>query len=163
MSKFEFRLQRVLELREQEERTVAARLAEAESAVDEARMAQRAIESIRQRGSQALRSAHQAEPTVGQVRTIGYVIEQLNQHIATAQTRVEKAEETVSQVRTDLTAALQARRVLSRLRERHFEHWRSETNAKDLKAMDELALSRYARRGSDDSGSTDNDSGAGTE
>lgn len=163
MSKFEFRLQRVLELREQEERTVAAKLAEAETAVDEARIAQRAIESIQQRGSQALRSAHQSEPTVGQVRTIGYVIEQLNHHIDGARTRVAQAEEAASQVRTDLTAALQARRVLSRLRERHFEDWRSETNAKDLKTMDELALSRYARRSSDDSGSTNNDSGAGTE
>lgn len=162
MSKFKFRLQQVLDLRERTEREVAAKLAEAETVADEARLAQCALESIQQRGSQALRAAHQSEPTVGQVRTIGFVIEQLNQHIVSAQTRVEQAEEVVSRVRTDLTSALQARRVLSRLRDQHFESWRAESNAKDLRAMDELALTRFARRGSDDT-SNSNDSGAGSE
>lgn len=160
MSAFKFRLQQVLELREQEEKNVAAKLAQAESAADEARLAQRALESIQQRGSQALRSAHQSEPTVGHLNTLGYVIEQLNHHIVNAQSRVDMAEKVVSQARTDLTSALQARRVLSRLRDRHFESWRTEANAKDLKVMDELALSRFTRRGSDDTGGNNNDSGA---
>jgi flagellar export protein FliJ len=160
---FKFRLQPVLELREQEEKEVAARLAEAEAVADEARIAQRALESIQQRGSQSLRAAHQSEPTVGHLNTIGYVIEQLNQHIVNGQSRVEKAEEVVTQTRTDLTSALQARRVLSRLRDRHFESWRAEGNAQEMRAMDELALSRFTRRGTDgrNSGNTDtnNDSG----
>jgi flagellar protein FliJ len=160
VSAFKFRLQQVLELREQAEKEVAAKLAQAESAADEARLAQRALESIQQRGSQALKAAHQSEPTVGHLNTIGYVIEQLNHHIVSAQSRVDTAEQVVSKVRTDLTAALQARRVLSRLRDRHFESWRAETNAKDLKAMDELAIARFTRRGSDDTGGNNNDSGA---
>lgn len=155
MSAFKFRLQQVLELREQQEKQVAAKLAEAEMAADEARMAQRALETIRQSGSQALRSAHGSEPTIGQLKTIGYVIEQLNHHIIDAQSRVEMAEQIVSQARTDLTSALQARRVLSRLRERHYETWRTEGNAQEMRQMDELALARYARR--DENG---NDSGA---
>ena len=156
MSAFKFRLQQVLELREQEEKQVAAKLADAESAADEARLAARALESIRQSGSQALRTAHSSEPTVGHLKTLGYVIEQLNHHIVDAQSRVEKAEQVVNQARTELTAALQARRVLSRLRDRHFATWRAEGNAQDLRAMDELALSRFTRRGSDNN----NDSGA---
>jgi len=156
MSAFKFRLQQVLELREQHEKQVAAKLAEAESAADEARVAQKALETIRQNGSQALRSAHGSEPTIGQLKTIGYVIEQLNHHIIDAQTRVEMAEQVVSQARTDLTSALQARRVLSRLRDRHFANWRVEDNAQQLRQMDELALSRFARRDG-----SDTDSGAG--
>jgi len=154
MSAFKFRLQQVLELREQEEKQIAAKLAEAETAADEARVAQKALESIRQSGSQALRSAHSTEPTIGQLKTIGYVIEQLNHHIIDAQSRVEMAEQLVSQARTDLTSALQARRVLSRLRDRHFATWRAEDNAQEMRQMDELALSRYTRR--DDGG---NDTG----
>jgi flagellar FliJ protein len=156
MSAFKFRLQQVLELREQHEKQVAAKLAEAESAADEARVAQKALETIRQNGSQALRSAHGSEPTIGQLKTIGYVIEQLNHHIIDAQTRVEMAEQVVSQARTDLTSALQARRVLSRLRDRHLANWRVEDNAQQLRQMDELALSRFARRDG-----SDTDSGAG--
>jgi flagellar FliJ protein len=155
MSAFKFRLQSVLELREQQERTVAAKLAEAESAADEARVAQNALEAIRQNGGAAMRKAHASEPTVGQLKTIGYVIEQLNHHIVDAQTRVEEAEQLVTQARTDLTSALQARRVLSRLRDRHFDTWKADNNSQDLRQMDELALTRFTRR--DDSG---NNSGA---
>jgi flagellar FliJ protein len=157
MSVFKFRLQQVLELREQHEKQVAAKLAEAESAADEARNAHRALENIKQGGSQALRDAHGDEPTVGQLKTIGYVIEQLNHHIIDAQTRVEIAEQVVNQARTDLTSALQARRVLSRLRDRHFANWRAEDNAEQLRQMDELALARYARR---DDNNTDSGAGA---
>jgi flagellar FliJ protein len=155
MSAFKFRLQSVLELREQQERTVAGKLAEAESAADEARLAQKALETIQQRGSAAMRQAHASEPTIGQLKTIGYVIEQLNHHIVDAQSRVEEAEQLVTQARTDLTSALQARRVLSRLRDRHFDTWRADSNAQEMKQMDELALTRFTRR--DDSG---NNSGA---
>jgi flagellar protein FliJ len=146
MSAFKFRLQQVLDLREQHEKQTAAKLAEAETAADEARVAQKALETIRQSGSAALRTAHASEPTIGQLKTIGYVIEQLNHHIVDAQSRVEMAEQLVTQARTDLTSALQARRVLSRLRDRHFTAWRSEDNAQDMRAMDELALSRFTRR-----------------
>ena len=158
MSAFKFRLQQVLELREQEEKQVAAKLAEAETVADEARLAQKALETIRQSGSQALRSAHQNEPTIGQLKTIGYVIEQLNHHIVDAQSRVEMAEQLVTQARTDLTSALQARRVLSRLRDRHFQTWRVEDNAQEMKQMDELALTRFSRR--DTGSAAGNDTGA---
>ncbi len=158
MSAFKFRLQQVLELRENHEKQVAAKLAEAETAADEARVAQKALETIRQSGSQALRTAHASEPTVGQLKTMGYVIEQLNHHIVDAQSRVEIAEQRVTETRTDLTSALQARRVLSRLRDRHFAAWRSEGSAQEMRQMDELALSRFTRR--DDNS---NDSGAGSE
>jgi flagellar protein FliJ len=156
MSAFKFRLQQVLELREQQEKQVAAKLAQAQSAADEARLAQQALESIQQTGSEAIRSAHAGEATVGQLKTIGYVIEQLNHHIVDAQTRVETAEQAVTQARTDLTSALQARRVLSRLRDRHFANWRAEDSAEQLRQMDELALSRFARRDGNNS-----DSGVG--
>ncbi|MGH7619136.1 MAG: flagellar export protein FliJ [Gemmatimonadaceae bacterium] len=157
MSAFKFRLQSVLELREQQEKQVAAKLAEAETAADEARVAHRALETIRQSGSEAMRTAHGSEPTIGQLKTIGYVIEQLNHHIVDAQTRVEMAEQIVTRARTDLTSALQARRVLSRLRDRHFAHWRTEDNAHERRQMDELALSRFARR---DENNTDSGAGA---
>ncbi len=147
MSAFKFRLQQVLELREQHEKQVAAKLADAETAANEARLAQKALETIRQSGSAALRTAH--EPTIGQLKTIGYVIEQLNHHIVDAQSRVEMAEQLVAQARTDLTSALQARRVLSRLRDRHFATWRVEDNAQEMRQMDELALTRFTRREDD--------------
>ena len=106
MSIFKFRLQQVLELREQTEKQVAAKLAEAESAADEARQAKKALETIQQGGSQALRAAHASEPTIGQLKTIGYVIEQLNHHIVDAQTRVESRSKPCPETRTDLTSAL---------------------------------------------------------
>jgi len=150
MSGFKFRLQQVLDIREQSEKQAAAKLAEAEATADEARIAQRALETIQEHGSRELHRAHASEPTIGQLKTLGYVIEQLNYHIADAQTRVDSAENAVSEKRTDLTAALQARRVLSRLRERHFTTWRTADNAEQMRQMDELALSRFVRRDDND-------------
>ena len=152
MSAFRFRLQQVLDLREQHEKQVAARLAEAEAAADEARVAQKTLEAIREGGAQALHDAHESVPTIGHLKTIGYVIEHLNRHIVDAQGRVEVAEHLVTQTRTDLTSALQARRVLSRLRERHFATWRVEDGAEEMRQMDELALARFTRRSDDDTG-----------
>jgi flagellar FliJ protein len=150
VSAFKFRLQQVLDLREQHEKTIAAKLADAESAADEARVAHQELEAIRQGGSLALHNAHESVPTIGHLKTIGYVIEQLNRHIIDAQGRVDVAEQLVSRTRTDLTSALQARRVLSRLRDRHFEAWRVEDGAHEMKQMDELALGRFVRRGNGD-------------
>ena len=165
MGVFKFRLQQVLDIRQQTERQAAARLADAEAIADEARLAQQALEAVQERGSQALHQAHANEATVGQLKTIGYVIEQLNHQIIDAQTVVDAvdaslrltdppglldehpaAAQKVSESKTDLTAALQARRVLSRLRDRHFTTWRTADNAQQLKQMDELALSRFVRR-----------------
>jgi flagellar export protein FliJ len=56
------------------------------------------------------------------------------------------AEQLVTQARADLTSALQARRVLSRLRDKHFTNWQQEDNAQEMRTMDELALTRYTRR-----------------
>lgn len=154
MSVFKFRLQQILELREKQEMQSAAKLAEAETAANEARAARTTLESIRQSGARALHAAHAAEPTIGHLKTIGYVIEQLGHHIAGAQSRVDDADQIVDTTRTELTSALQARRVLSRLRERHLANWRVEDNAQDLRQMDEVALSRFTRRDDDDATGT---------
>lgn len=144
MNAFKFRLQSVLELRERDERSAGVKLADAENKADEARVAQQALEEIRQKGAAAMHVAH--APTIGQINTIGYVLEQLNHHITDAQTRVAAAEQVVTQARTDLTSALQARRVLSKLRDKHFENWQKEDNAQEMKEMDEFALARFARQ-----------------
>ena len=154
MSAFKFRLQQVLDLREKQETQSAAKLADAESVADEARIARDALETIQNSGTRAMHEAHAAEPTIGHLKTIGYVIEQLNNHIVGAQSRVDEAEKLVDKTRTELTSALQARRVLSRLRERHLASWRVEDNAQSLRHMDEIALSRFTRREEDDATGT---------
>ena len=73
------------------------------------------------------------------------------------------AEDLVTQARTDLTSALQARRVLSRLRDRHFETWRAEGNAQDLRQMDELALARFARRDNNGNNNNNNNNNNGND
>jgi flagellar export protein FliJ len=146
MNAFRFGLQKVLHLREQHEHQVAAKLSDAEAVAVEAREAHRALDEIRNAGTRALQAAHSEDSTVGRLRTIGYVIEQFNQRVVDAQSRVHIAEERVDQAKGELMAALQARRVLTRLRDRHFVGWRTEHDAEELRKMDELALVRHARR-----------------
>jgi flagellar export protein FliJ len=154
MGAFKFRLQSVLELRERDERDAGVKLADAETKADEARVAKQALEAIREKGAAAMHVAH--APTIGQINTIGYVLEQLGHHIADAQTRVAAAEQVVTQARAELTSALQARRVLSKLRDKHFENWQKEDNAQEMKQMDEFALARFARQAKNGTGGAAN-------
>jgi flagellar export protein FliJ len=146
MSAFKFSLQQVLDLREQHQQQVAIKLSNAQAEAAEARDAQRVLEEIRHAGAEALQTAHGGEDsTVGQLRTLAYVIEQLNHRVIDAQERVEATTHIVDQARAELSAALQARQVLTRLRDRHFAGWRAQADGDAIREMDEVALVRHVR------------------
>ena len=136
---FRFRLQNVLDFREQQERALASQLAHAETLE---RHAQARLD-----GLQATRvaSAEQAAGprSVGELANMAFVLEQLDDHIASAQETVVAANETVSQVKGALTVAFQDRRVLDRLRDRHAETHRASEDSHDRRMMDEIAITRY--------------------
>ena len=140
---FKFRLQRLLELREQKERDRALALAQAEAARDAARQALTAMETTRAEGLARLHAEHGAEHTVGQLRNLGFVLEQLDRQLAVASAAVSAAETQTEARRQELGAAHTERRVLDRLRERHEGEWREEAVQADRQTMDAIALARF--------------------
>lgn len=96
---FKFRLQRLLDLREQKEREMAAELARAEGAVDAARAELANLDAVRAIGRERLHAAHAADGTVGELRNLVFVLEQLDAQVTNAQASVDAAEDAAARAR----------------------------------------------------------------
>lgn len=142
---FRFRLQQVLELRERREREVATALAEARGAREEAQTRLAELRAMRETSANGARTT--AARPVGELAQMALLLTQLDDHIESAHEAVTAADETVAHVQEALTVALQDRRVLDRLRERHEATHRAESDQRDRRTMDDIALGRYTRNG----------------
>lgn len=143
---FQFRLQRVLELREKTEQEAATRLAEARDQAEAAHAAYALLESIHEQGIEARARAQGAPRTAGQLQNASYVIEHLNRQLQEAHGVTEAANANVHRLLGEFTVAFQDRRVLDRLKERKHEEWKADAVQTDREQMDGIALVRFARR-----------------
>ncbi|MEO8620363.1 MAG: flagellar export protein FliJ [bacterium] len=148
MSNFNFRLQKVLDLKQRHAQAAATRLVVAQHRADDARDAADALASIRHAGSAQLAAAHSGTSTAGQLQNISFLLERLDERRDQAALLAFTAQESVADAQGELTLAHQARRALDRLRERQFGDWQQTLNRNDSQTMDALALTRFARRAS---------------
>lgn len=144
---FNFRLQRVLDLRARREQEAASLLSEARTAVDMALDAQTALERVRDQGREQLFASQGVGPTVGHLRNLGFVLDHFEQHVDQARTTVVAAQQNEVRMKDEFTVAFQERHVLDRLRERAREAWQSAEMLADRSAMDDIALMRFGRAG----------------
>lgn len=143
---FTFRLQRLLELREQHEQAKARELAAAQAAAENAQQAKDALVSLRANSHAQMHSAARSAPRVGHLHQLGTVLASLDERLLAADDLVKVADDGVSQAKAMLEEAARDRRVLDRLKERHAEAWRAEEAQKDRVQMDEIALLQFARK-----------------
>ena len=142
---FPFRLQRVLKLRAQRERELAATLAQLRREADVAGEACALLESAREAARAQIAAAAAGGAPVGELRSLGWMLEQMDRHIGEARSAAAVAEARVRQAAKALGAATRERRVLDRLRERHLEARRAEETSTDRRTMDGVALARHTR------------------
>jgi flagellar FliJ protein len=140
---FRFRLQQVLNLREQRQTEIATQLARALSVEQDAKEQLDDLQTTRL-ASAALAAENGQGRSIGELTNLAFIMEQLDEQIATATDAVYAASEAVTNVKNALTVAFQNRRVLDRLRERHEEDYRASEEQQDRRTMDDIALSRYA-------------------
>lgn len=145
-SRFSFRLQRVLDLRQQHEQAVAGRLGAASEAAADARTAMDALAAVRRASGSDLARAHGGAMPVGSLHQKERLNASLDQSLAMAEQEVARRDAEVDTMRDELNAAMQARRIISRLRERREDEWRQERTRDDRNAMDALAIERHARQ-----------------
>lgn len=143
---FEFRLQRVLELRERREQDTATRLAKARSEAHAAREAEEALEALRSESIQRLSGTHSLGTPAGQLHNLSFMLDHLNRQIQEARGVTAAANETVQRLVEEFTAAFKERRVLDRLRDRQHDDWKSGEISADRQEMDGIAISRFNRR-----------------
>ena len=144
MSKFLFRLQRVLELRAQQEQSLAESLARALDRETEAREAEKSLHAVRRASSEQFAAAHSRSVTAGQLQNIGFLIEQLDQYVTIASGAADDAAAQADAAREQLVVAHQARRTLDRLRDRKHDEWTQAENRHDQQESDSFALTQFA-------------------
>jgi flagellar protein FliJ len=142
---FRFRLQRVLELREQAEQARARSLAEATDRADDVRRAHEAMQSLRTLQREGAEAATREAASAGELQHFAYLLEQIDHRLQQTDGDLAEAERLVAEATGALQAASRDRRVLDRLKERHVERWQGEALHQDRNAMDEIALSRFTR------------------
>lgn len=145
MAAFRFRLQKVLELREEGERESARGLVEAREGADQARQARDELAAAQDEGRSRLAEAHGAGSTVGHLQNMAYVVDRVGDQIEDADEVCREADEQVVDSLRSYHDAFQKRRTMEGLRDRKLGQWRSDEARNERKTMDEAALSRHGR------------------
>ncbi len=140
---FRFRLQRVLELREEVERARAIMLAQAEVRAAAAREARDHIAAAREAGRDTVAGATTSGTTVGTLRQMQYVLGALDTQVQQADSSIVTADSVVRHAQDALRSAFQARRTLDTLREKQQGAHRAAEQHADRVLMDEIALTRF--------------------
>jgi flagellar protein FliJ len=145
MAAFRFRLQKVLEQREETERVSAKGLAVARAEADTADRAREDLEAAREAGRVRLARAHGSGGAIGHLRNLAYVVDRVDDQIRAAAAVCEEANEHVVEKLKSYHRAFTERKTIDQLRERRLEQWREDEARSERKTMDEVALSRHAR------------------
>ena len=143
---FRFRLQRVLELRQEAEQVASRTLGLARDAADIARRAQHELADLHDTSRKEISATQQREPRIGHLQQLGVVLQSLETRLESAVEQVQVADGVVADAQSKLELAARDRRVLDRLKERHLTVWRAEEAHKDRLQMDEIALARFGRK-----------------
>lgn len=142
---FNFRLQRVLDLKEKREQDSAARLTVARSGEESARQKCTELEEARADGARGVERVQSARPTVGQLQNLRFVVERLDAHLESAYDDAQEAEHNVRRCLDEYTHAFRERKVLDRLRDRARETYIAVELQTDRRLMDAIALSGFNR------------------
>jgi flagellar export protein FliJ len=146
MSRFRFRLQKVLELRARMEKESATRLAAARHEAEAAQREREALEQARNRGIEEAEKAAGTPVAAGELQQIALMIQQLDEHLQAAEKAEGEADAKVGGLVVEFEQALTRRQVIDRLRERQLATWRESEERLDRSAMDAIAHNRHNNR-----------------
>ncbi len=142
MTPFKFSLERVRQLRERAEKEAALNLARAQVAENEAREQTAEAEARARCASEALSAQPGNATRIGDLRPIAMLREQLGVAAEQAAAGHVQAQAQVVDEKRSLGAAMQARRMLDRLREKKLDHWKVDAGREEMAVMDEVARTR---------------------
>lgn len=143
---FNFRLQRVLDLREQKEQELASALAAARAEAEAALLRCRALEARCDAERQAIAQTATSAQVAGYLQNAAFVIECLEDRLAIARREAQEAEAQAERLQAAFTEAFRDRRVMSKLRDRRQDEHRVHTVRTEQNVMDDIATSRFVRQ-----------------
>ena len=151
MSGFEFKLEKVLDLRKEEEQLRAQRVASARREADAAREAMKNLETRRD-GRTRLTTAHGGGRSVGQLQNLEWLLDRLEGEIEVAQEAVRAADAEAVARSGEHIEAVRDRQALDRLREKKLVGWKAGQAREEQKTLDEVAVTRHFRASQNASG-----------
>ncbi|MCR4779085.1 MAG: flagellar export protein FliJ [Lachnospiraceae bacterium] len=145
MARFVYKLQNVLNLKERLEEQQKIAFAEAESKRDEEMFKLQSYRKKREDIIESLKEASMGNLSVTELRHLNNDVKTTDMLIANQEKATWKAEEEVERQRTLLADAVKERKIHEKLREKAFENFLKEEEAKEKTSIDELVSARYAR------------------
>ena len=147
MARFVYKLQNVLNLKERLEEQQKIAFAEAESKRDEELFKLQTYEKTKDNCEARLKEAALGAVNVDEIKHINRDIKATKYLIEDQEKVLEKAEAEVEKQRTLLADAVKERKIHEKLREKAFENFLKEEEAKEKVSIDELVSARYAAMG----------------
>lgn len=147
MKGYEFRLQKVLDTCRLKEELIEVKLAELERLAESQRERLKSIEKEEEVLLSERRHLREKKGSVALEEEMFYenCLEALRLRIERMKMYLRQIEEQIRQTREELVAAAMERRVMEKLRERDYEHFRVEVERNNQKALDEIAVQRFTR------------------
>ena len=145
MSAFEFPLEKIRKLREDQESEKARTMANARADADGARQAMEDLESVRDAGRAKALEAHGLGGVVGHLQNLEFVLSHFDEQIDDAQSTCHEAEEHLVHSIEEFTEANQRRRTIDHLKARRLEIWKQHQRRVEQADNDEIAILRYAK------------------
>jgi len=147
MKKFEFKLQRLLDLREARERGVQNELAILVSEQNRERLKQDDLRrNITEFGKNLREKMRKGEAISGEAMQYGKFVSLATMAIDSAENRILGMEPGIREVRGRLIEASKERKVVEKLREKKLEEYRYELDRETAKENDDMNQKIYLRR-----------------
>jgi flagellar FliJ protein len=146
MKRFSFQLDALLKIRKRKEEEITIRLAAKRQQIGEARQQMAELGEQLQAEQSLELQRRDREPTLSAMRSsVLYRFNQKRQMLVVGQ-QVDKLYLEADAIQSQLTKAIQQRRVIELLRERRFEAWKKEARRKEQIALDDISQQGYIRK-----------------
>lgn len=149
MKGYQFKLQKVLDTCRLKEELIEVKLAELERLAESQRERLKSIEQEEEALLSERRVLREKNGLVALEEEMFYenCLEALRLRIERMKMYLRQIEEQIRQTREELVAAAMERKVMEKLRDKHYEHFKIEVERNNQKVLDEIAVQRFARKG----------------
>lgn len=146
MARFDFRLQKLLSVKEQLENQKEIEYAQALRVVAEEKQRLAEFMGARQKNVEDLRTAVSSTIETIEVIRLNNTIERLKQMIALQKERLRAAEVMAEEKRLELVEAMKERKALEIVKENAYEEFKRVQDIKERKITDELTSYKYSEK-----------------
>ena len=146
MARFIYRMQSILDIKTKMEEQAKMEFAAARMRLDEEEEKQRVLEERKNAYEEKGRMLRRDSLKVPEIMENRDAMARMDEFIALQQKNVEKAQQQLEEARVSLQMAMQESKTQEKLKEKAFEEFIHEENAREAKEVDELTSYTHGRK-----------------